>query len=151
MRTSIPTLLLVLAFLVIAGTASSQANIELMKTDSPEQFIDTTLNDIETDGMSSVRTLFEELGFHNAQTETMISMFETIQGESDSRWTKNMGYTKNKGIMQQHYAYAYLGNNAVLFIRVDFNRVSEEEWALLNFTFHSDYRQVIAADFGFLE
>lgn len=151
MRTCISGLFMALVCLFFAGTASAQANIKLMKTDSPGQFIDTTLNNIKIDGMSSVRTLFEDLGFHNAQTETMISMFENIQGESDSRWTKNMGYTKNKGVMQQHYAYAYLGNNAVLFIRVDFNRVGEEEWALLNFTFHSDYRQVIAAEFGFLE
>lgn len=113
--------------------------------------MDSVLTNIKADGMSSIRTLFQEMGFLNAQTESMIGLFEGMEGESEARWMKNMGFTRNQGVMQQHYAYVYLGNNAFLFIRVDFYRTSDSEWALANFTFNSDYRQLIAADFGFLD
>lgn len=151
MRSVVFALIVSALYMCSDGSSWAQSNLSLIKTTAPEQYVDSVLNDIETDGMSSVRSLFQEMGFLNPQNESMIALFEGMEGESEARWTKNMGYTRNKEVMQQHYAYAYLGNNAFLFIRIDFFRTGQSEWALANFSFNSDYRQMIAPDFGFLD
>lgn len=151
LRTTVFALVLGATYFYGGGQSTAQANLNLIKTDAPDQFMNSVLTDIKADGMSSIRTLFQEMGLLNPQTESMIGLFEGMEGESDARWMKNMGHTQNQGVLQQHYAYAYLGNNAFLFIRVDFFRTSDSEWALVNFTFNSDYRQLITADFGFLD
>ena len=150
-RTFVFALVLIALYVYSGGSSSAQTNLSLIKTNAPEQYVDSVLADIETDGMTSVRSLFQEMGFLNPQNESMIALFEGMEGKSEDRWTKNMGYTRNKEVMQQHYAYAYLGNNAFLFIRIDFFRTGESEWALANFSFNSDYRQMIAPDFSFLD
>jgi hypothetical protein len=151
LRAAAFTLILSALYLYSGGNSWAQSNLGLVKTNAPEQYVDSVLIDIKTDGMSSIRSRFQEMGFLNPQNETMIALFESMEADSEARWTKNMGYARNKEVMEQHYAYAYLGNNAFLFIRIDFFRTGEHEWAVANFSFNSDYRQMIAPNFDFLD
>lgn len=142
-----------ISIMVVAMPASSiaQTNLSLVKTSNPDDYFDAVLDDIKSEGMSSVRMRFEEMGLNTPQAEATITMFESIEGDKDQRWTKQMGVSQSGEVLRQYYGYAYLGNNGWIFIRIDFYRANDEDWVLASFNFNSEYGIILAPDFGFLE
>ena len=137
--------------LLFPGHSLAQSNLNLVTTSDPDGYVSNLLRDIETDGMSSMRDVFEGMGLNNPQNEAAISVYESHESPSQKRWTETIGVVASGNSLKQYYAYAFIGGNAWIFIRIDFCRSGETEWLLSNFVFNSEYASIIAPKFGFPE
>ncbi|MDJ0922601.1 MAG: hypothetical protein QNI84_15845 [Henriciella sp.] len=131
-------------FCFFSGPAMGQANFNVKKTEDPDAYVTTLLAGIEAEGMSTIRAEFESMGLNTPQNEVAIAVYESIQKETDERWTDLISVISSGDVLRQYYAYAYLGGNGWIFIRVDFVRTSDQEWALSNLMFNSEYASVVA-------
>lgn len=132
----------------MASCAEAQSNLRLTKTDNPSEYVEAVLDDIELEGMSAVRQVFEEMGLNNPQSDAAISTYELSQSEADKRWTNLIGVVETGEVLKQYYGYAYLGGNGWIFIRIDFLRAGETDWVLSAFTFNSEYQALIMPEFN---
>ena len=134
-----------------AGSAWSQDTVELITTNNPEGFALEFMSEVESEGVVRAKRLFSDLGLSNPQHDGIFSYYVSMQGDQNDRWSKIMGSVNNAGALNQVYAYAYLGNNVWTFWRFDFMKINDDDWAVANVIFNSDYNAVLAQNFGFLE
>lgn len=143
-----------IVFLFLAFFSSSawaQANLNIERTEIPDRYVASLLAGIEENGMSVIRAEFEKMGLNTPQTEAAISIYEATQNLSDARWTEAIGVVRTGQALEQHYAYAYLGGNGWIFIRIDFVRRSANDWVLSSFIFNSEYAAILAPYFPVME
>ena len=138
------------SFVLLSGSSWAQVNLNLVITEDPEAYVSGVLSDIETEGMSSVRALFNEMGLNNPQNEAAISVYQSHEDPSQKRWTELMGVVESGNALQQYYGYAFIGGNSWIYLRIDFNRMSDTDWVLSSLVFNSEYSQIMAPSFDFL-
>jgi hypothetical protein len=137
--------------LLFPSHSLAQSNLNLVTTSDPDGYVSDLLRDIETDGMSSLRDAFEGMGLNNPQNQAAISVYESHKSPSQKRWTETIGVVASGNSLKQYYAYAFIGGNAWIYIRIDCCRSGEAEWLLSNVVFNSEYASINAPRFSFLE
>ncbi|MEM9670023.1 MAG: hypothetical protein AAF950_13965 [Pseudomonadota bacterium] len=140
-----------LATAVCPSASLAQANLNLVVSGEPDDYVRSVLEDLESEGMSSIRDKFERMGLNTPQSEAAISVYEGTQNETEQRWTELIGVVESGNSLRQYYGYAFLGGNGWIFLRIDFLRKSDSEWLLANFLFDSNYSDVIAPNLDFTD
>jgi len=136
---------------LVTSCADAQTNFNVKKTQNPDEYVAVLLDDIEEEGMASIRQVFEAMGLNNPQNDAAISIYEQTQNESDARWTDLIGVVDTGEVLKQYYGYAYLGGNGWIFLRIEFLRAGEKDWVLSSLTFNSEYEALLKPKFDITE
>ncbi|MEQ3747725.1 MAG: hypothetical protein ABNH53_15995 [Henriciella sp.] len=77
----------------------AQGDVALVRTNSPDAYTLEFIDDVEQQGVARAQELFSELGLSSPQYDSMFSMYISLQGELDDRWSTVIGAVENAGAL----------------------------------------------------
>jgi hypothetical protein len=142
------TLLLALATLVVLGTPSAAlAQSPPVTTADPAQYMRDVSALMSRTGISTLRdiyvTMFQTSALP-ASVEGALVTYERLVAGRQAVLGRIVEDTQLSDTFRSIYTYHYFGDNAWLFTRFDFVRISDTEWALSAAVFSSEWSNVAA-------
>ena len=133
------------------GQTAAADDANLIKVPDTEKYFQNLMKDIENEGMDPLREVFDAMDLITPQATATFDFLSNAAGESDDRWTEQIGVSTLSTAVRQHYGYAYLGQNIWIFIRIDFFRAGEDLWVISNVVFDTEPNKVSQPILQFLD